>query len=71
MQKENMSEMMIRSLKRYWNDVDAETNNTQVAEVATATAGSTPVTSRKGEKMRPPPIPTSPARIPATNDTAT
>merc|ERR1719327_1846585 len=44
--------------------VEDEVKITHVAEVATATGGSMPATTRKGEKIKPPPIPSSPARRP-------
>mmetsp|Transcript_43158 Transcript_43158/g.92043 ORF Transcript_43158/g.92043 Transcript_43158/m.92043 type:complete len:113 (+) Transcript_43158:373-711(+) len=56
--------MIILSFRRYWKEVEEEVNITQVEEVATATAGSTPMRRKKGAKMRPPPTPTSPARMP-------
>merc|ERR1719517_127353 len=57
-------DVMILSVRRYWNDVEDEVKITQVEEVATATAGCTSMRRKKGEKMRPPPMPTRPDRVP-------
>merc|ERR1719191_217599 len=46
----------MRSIKKYWMAVELDVKTTQVLEVATATEGSTPISKKKGEKMRPPPI---------------
>mmetsp|Transcript_107856 Transcript_107856/g.300741 ORF Transcript_107856/g.300741 Transcript_107856/m.300741 type:complete len:235 (+) Transcript_107856:301-1005(+) len=55
---------MIRSVKRYCRVVEEEVKITQVEDVATAIAGSTPMHRKKGEKINPPPIPTRPAKHP-------
>mmetsp|Transcript_121629 Transcript_121629/g.344681 ORF Transcript_121629/g.344681 Transcript_121629/m.344681 type:complete len:260 (-) Transcript_121629:109-888(-) len=55
---------MILSVRRYWRVVEDDVKMTHVDDVATATLGSTPMIRKKGEKMRPPPIPTKPARQP-------
>merc|ERR1719161_1669748 len=59
----------MRSIKKYWTAVELEVKTTQVLEVATATEGSIPINKKKGEKMRPPPMPTKPAKHPATRPT--
>mmetsp|Transcript_57008 Transcript_57008/g.166927 ORF Transcript_57008/g.166927 Transcript_57008/m.166927 type:complete len:98 (+) Transcript_57008:342-635(+) len=59
-----VKEMMMRSVRRYCIVVEEDVKITQVEEEATAMEGSTPMMRKKGEKMSPPPIPTSPARQP-------
>mmetsp|Transcript_90943 Transcript_90943/g.236925 ORF Transcript_90943/g.236925 Transcript_90943/m.236925 type:complete len:81 (-) Transcript_90943:1197-1439(-) len=57
---------MMRSVSRYCSVVEEEVKSTHVVDVATAVEGSMPIVMKNGEKIRPPPMPTMPARAPVT-----
>lgn len=54
----------MRPLSAYCIVVDVDVKSTHVEDVPTATAGSMPMTKKKGENTRPPPMPTRPAKQP-------
>jgi hypothetical protein len=59
--------MMTLSVSKYCSEVDAAVNITQVLLVATATAGATSMSKKKGENTKPPAIPMRHATQPVPN----
>merc|ERR1719487_1628591 len=62
-----VKDKLILSVRRNCKAVDAALKSTHVEDVATAIAGSVPINMKTGAKIVPPPMPTRPAKQPASD----